>query len=531
DENWNAVVKIFQRGEFPGEPDIQAGIYMLAGRALANLDRHHEAIRLFFNVERLSPLTDLGFEASYRRLASFYEVNGPNIAAQADSLIEIYGGKHPDHKWVQLALVMKAETLFHRDRMAEAAAAYSEVSPKNLPEDLLPGLYFKRGWALAESGDYNRAAQDLTTFISRFPDDPRVLQALAQRGSAYLKLGDRSSALKDFDQLLATATEPNIQAFAHQHRGRIFREDRRYESMIEAYTTLLNEHDRLSRDTVANANYWIGWGWFKLDEWAKCLPYLEQARSLVPANYKEPAGTHLVIAAYSLKDAEQLKKAVIRLQSDVPGKRLPVKMLTWLGLQLFQQGDFDGADTFLTLASNPEDPADTDLIVWRHLAKARIELRHYSRAMDVLPIVLEREESDFWRTDACLDKVHALIGLGKWDEARVACHEGLQMDPHGTILAGLNMSLGKIAMQRKDYESAAASFLRTAEVFIDDREIKPLALHLAAEALDGLERADQAAEIRAQLKREFPEWKPRPEPPAAPAPEPAEPAAAEAAKS
>jgi tetratricopeptide (TPR) repeat protein len=403
---------------------------------------------------------------------------------------------------------MKAEALFHQGRIAEAAAAYDDLKTYNLSRDLLGGLYFKRGWALAESGDYNRAAQEFTRFISGYPEDPRMNQALAMRGSAYFDLGDRPSALRDFDKLLTRSPEEDLVAFAQQRRACIFREERSYNAMLEAYSTLLEQAEDLTEDTIANANYWIGWGWFKLNEWEKCLAPFRKARTLVPEFYKEPAGTHLVVAAYSLKDAAELKKAVNQLRHDMPDRTLPPKMLTWLGLQLFQNGDFDGADDFLTMASTPDEPLNTDLVVWRHLAKARIELRHYDRAMGILPIVLEREERKFWRADAYLDKAHTHIGLGDWDKAREACHAGLQLDPDGTVRAGLQMSLGTIAMQRGDFESAAASFLRTADLFIDDREIKPLALHRAAEALDALGRSAQAAEIRTRISREFVAWEP-----------------------
>jgi hypothetical protein len=43
-------------------------------------------------------------------------------------------------------------------------------------------------------------------------------------------------------------------------------------------------------------------------------------------------------------------------------------------------------------------------------------------------------------------------------------------------------------------------------MFIDDKEIKPLALFRAAEALEMNEQPDEAAAIRKQLRQEFPSW-------------------------
>jgi tetratricopeptide (TPR) repeat protein len=276
--------------------------------------------------------------------------------------------------------------------------------------------------------------------------------------------------------------------------------------MIANYTGLLQSQPALDARSRADANFWIGWGHFKREEWAEAIPFLDSARTLNPTRFKDPAGVHIVLAAYSLLDSEQLKAGVDRLIVDAPAQRLPTRMLTWLGLERFAHGDYEGADRFLSMASTPDEPTLTDDIVWRHIVKARIERRHFDRALTTLDILLVRALEKFWKADALLDKSHALIGTEKWEEARAAAHEALQLDPQGTVRAGLYMALADIAMHRQDYESAAASYLRTSEMFIDDREIKPLALFRAADAFEKNGQEARAADIRKQLRSEFPNW-------------------------
>ena len=504
EKEYASVIKQFSRGEFKGDDATLSEVYMLAGRSFAQLNRHHEAIRYFFNAQRLSPTTTLSFEASYRRLLSFYQIDDTNVPSQVDAFVELYGGLKTDKTWVEETKLMKAESLLHRSSGNRAATVYANINPSKLPDHLVPDLYFKRGWALASTNDHNNAVQSLSKFITNFPENPRILQALARRGYSYLLLGDRGSALKDFEQVLAANPDPKLAAFCQQQTGRIFRESKRYDDLIERYSSLLADHSDLTQQAVASANYWIGWGWYKLEDYEKCAPYFDKARTLMPAIYNEPAGTHLTLAAYSQKDPVLLKKQIDRLLEDVRGKILPSNMLTWLGLQMFNQyGDYESADRYLTMASTPDDPDYTDLIVWRHLAKARIEMRHFSRAMNAIPIMLEMETRDFWKADAHLDKSHALIGIEKWDEAWEAAHDGLELNPAGTIKAGLHMSLGEIAMHRKDYESAAASFLKTADLFVDDTQIKPRALQRAAEALEASGDIEQAQSIRKKLENQF----------------------------
>ena len=506
EKDYATVLLLMQRGEFPGNDRRQAEAYMLAGRSLAKLGRHHEAPRHFFNVERLAPLSALGFEASYRRLVSFYQVDNPNIPAQCEGFERIYGESFKDHQWLHQAKLLKAESLFHVGRITSAATAYSEIDSDKVEEKNRAALLFRRGWCLSESGDYNGATQSLTHFIEKHPDNEHFLEALAQRGKAYLELDQLGTAKRDFDRLLHTDPPRALAAFARQHSGRISREQKEYRPMISHYDSLLTEYGILREDTIANAHYWIGWGWFKLEEWEKAIEHLEISRTLVPKFYTTPATTHLILANYSARDAKRLKEEAALFLKSNPDKKLPRKMLTWLGLQLFQDNDFSGADNFLTLASNYDDPERTELIIWRHLAKARLRIRHHDRALAAAENVLAREEKDFWRADALLDKAHILMGLEKLDEARTHAHEGLALNPKGIVRAGLLMTLGTLAEQRADFESAAANFIKTAELFVDDSEIKPFALHRAALAYEKGSRPDEAAKVRAQLKSEFPSW-------------------------
>lgn len=512
EEKYGETVKTFRSGEYLGERPILAKIYLVAGHAFANIDRHNEAIGQFFNAERLAvsvkpePMTQLAFEASYRRLASFYQVNGSNIPVQVDIFVKLYGEANVGSPWLHKAQLMKAEILFHQGAITQAAAAYNHVNASALPEEMRADVYFKRGWCLADSGEYGRAAQNLSSFIANYPDHARVNEALAKRGHAYLKIGDRNSALKDLKLLLERKPEDNLASFAHQHSGRIHRHERRWSEMITSYQNLLAVPGSLDSKSRADANYWIGIGWYKQEEWVKAIPSFETARNLLPQRYQEAAGIHLVLAAYSNLDSDKLKETAEKLIADAPHQQLPTRMLIWLGLERFSKGDYEGADRFLSMACTPDEPAQTDVLVWRHLAKARLETRRFEPAAEILAILLEQEQDKFWQADAHLDHSHALIGMEKWPEARDAAHEGLALEPHGTVQAGLYMSLADIAMHRQDYESAAAGFLKTSEMFIGDKEIKPLALFRAAEALEKNGQLDEAAKIRKQLRLEFPGW-------------------------
>ncbi|MDG2487726.1 MAG: tetratricopeptide repeat protein [Roseibacillus sp.] len=513
-EQYEQAVKAFDAGEYPGERSVLANIYLIAGRSFVALDRHQEAIAQFFNSERLAlsvkpePLRKIGFEASYRRLNCFYSINGANIPTQVDAFAEAYEEENLGSPWLHKALLMKAETLFHEADVSRAATAYNEVNPSALPVEMRADVYFKRGWCLADTGEYGRAAQNLSSFLATFPDHERFSEALAKRAHAYIKIGDRKSALKDLQILLERTPESDLASFAHQYCGKIHRDEQRWPEMIVSYQNLLAlpgaEIDQKSR---ADAQYWMGWGYYKQQKWKKAITHFKEARVLLPARYREPAGVHIVLAAYSLLDSDQLKEGVDQLLSDAPHQQFPARMLTWLGLERFSKGDYDGANRFLGLATTPEAPTQTDTLVWRHLAKARLETRDFEGAAAALEILLSLDQEDFWKADALLDKSHALIGLQKWEEAQSSAGGGITLNPSGTVQAGLYLAIGDIGMHRMDYETAAANYLKASKLFIDDREIKPLGLLRAAEALEKGGQLERATQIRKQLREEFPSWK------------------------
>ena len=92
--------------------------------------------------------------------------------------------------------------------------------------------------------------------------------------------------------------------------------------------------------------------------------------------------------------------------------------------------------------------------------------------------------------------VMAFIGLHKWEEARFSAEGGIALNPSGTVRVGLYLAIADIGMHQKNYDAAAANYLRASEMFINDEEIKPLGLFRAAKALEKGGNAEEANRIR-----------------------------------
>ena len=109
---------------------------------------------------------------------------------------------------------MRAETYFSFSDYAQATSAWEKVNFSKLPEKLKGPSYFKSGWSLVENGDYNSAINVLSEFISRYPESPDLMAAVAKRAESYLEVGDRISALSDFERVLEAKPKTPLAAFA-----------------------------------------------------------------------------------------------------------------------------------------------------------------------------------------------------------------------------------------------------------------------------------------------------------------------------
>ena len=175
---------------------------------------------------------------------------------------------------------------------------------------------------------------------------------------------------------------------------------------------------------------------------------------------------------------------------------------------MYEKSNFDAANHYLTLVVDSDDPAKPEIGLWKALAKSRLEIPNQEqRALEAITIVLAHENDPFWRSDAFLDKANALIAMGQWDNAEISAHRGLDLDPQGTIKAGLHLALGDISLARADYSAAASSYVRAAEFFLNDTAIQPIALYKAAWCLDKAGDDTAANAFEERLRMDHPDWK------------------------
>ena len=92
--------------------------------------------------------------------------------------------------------------------------------------------------------------------------------------------------------------------------ARCLRNEKKYDAMIARFRQLIADFPDLPQSTVANANYWIGWGYYKQEKHYDVARYIRKARDLAPEYYSQPAGNILILSAFAQRDKGALHTAL-----------------------------------------------------------------------------------------------------------------------------------------------------------------------------------------------------------------------------
>ncbi len=506
-KKYKEVVDIYKESTLKAEGEKEAMRLMVAARAMLQLKQVSEASKLFREIERaVPPENDLAFQASYYRLNCFFQIEGAYVTEQVDAFLQIYEKKRPDDTRIHTALLIKAETLFSKNKIPAAAEVFAKVDPKLLSESNRPGFLYQRGWCLAEAGDKQGSIRSLSDFITQYPKDERVYHALVKRAKSYVEIGEAGKAIADYDLVASEKKAPaDLVSLAWLESARARRKEGNIENMLARYKGLLEVKD-LSENLQAEAKYWIGWGMVKTNQPKDAVSFLNEARKLRKDAYGKHAGLLLALSHFTAQDPIQLAAEIELAIKEDYATEIPAQALQWTGMQSYNGKDYQSAAKFLSLTANDKEPRTTPKEVWRYLGKSRLEIKQPKEALTAIGHMLEVEDQAAWKADGLLDRARGHYQLKQFDESRKAADEGLVLNPQGRTSAGLRIVSGDLHVQKASYAEASADYLYVIQ-FSEDPDLKPLAIHQYILLLEKQSKAAEAEKYKTQLKTEFPNWK------------------------
>jgi tetratricopeptide (TPR) repeat protein len=512
--NYNANASILPEGE------TRPKMLLMVGNAFRMKKSYARAVETYLMVEQSSASSDAAFEAGYWKLYCFYLLDDKDLAEFATGFIAKHSEKRADHEFINLARLIRADHHFNKQRYTEAANSYADLQIDKLPAKLQPGTLFNKAWALAEAQRPQDAISAFSQFLTQFPAHELTAKALARRGLTYRDTKDTANAMSDFKKVAQDFPNSEATELAYLQMGLIAAEQRDHKATIAAFETLVKKFP--TSPAAGQAWFGIGRAHYSLQQWAEAIKALTKTIDVDRKNYLDQASQMIIQAQYVQQNIEALSKAVDDFRRANPNANVPPNVLTWLGLKLYDQKSYPRAAQYLSLASTPDAPENTDPRVWNYLGMAFLETKDFETSVKATDHFLKVTADGAPKARALLTKGRALLGMKKFDEAEAVVQEGLAFAKDGKPQALLLILQGDILLALGDkltaenqaaaatekYSAAAGKFMIPAQ-FFDDDEITPEALDKAAKSLEKSGQADKAVEFRKLLKDKYPAYQGR----------------------
>lgn len=494
---------------------------LIVGQSYMELKQYDSAAQWFEIVEQAQPDSEVAADAAYRRLICARQLRSSNFFTLAQKYLRQYaatGSETVELPCTNLVRLMYADRLMPVD-VKEAARQFDALDISRLPLNVQADAEYKKAWCAAQVEGYD-PVPTLDHFITTFKEDARLPEALALRGRALAKQGKVGQALKDFDLVIAKYPQSAAASVSWQCAAQACAETDP-DKMVAYYEGLIRCGNRVKPAAIAEAHYNIANALYEKNP-ADAVPHFQEARTLNPEQYATLVNLRLVQCFFKMKDAAQLSQALQKLEAanEASYKGLPPAILRWCGWMCYQGRNYQMANKYLTDALSRE-PLEkytneqgveltrpkAEPVVWKTLAKARLELRLFAPGLEAAQHYISMESQPYRKAEGMRDAAQLMIGLGRAEEAGKLCEEAIALGIDGPIKSSVFITLGDSYYVQKQYSEAAKYYGRTANV-VSDKDLKPLSLYKIASALHRCGKDGEASRYEEMLKSEFPNWVP-----------------------
>ena len=529
----DAIVRLYKKKDYEGilkqvsqsyhplnDPEKEARRALIVGQVYMDMERYEDATGWFEMAEKQQPGSQIGADAAYRRIVCAQHLRDANVVSLAQKFLSVYAipGSATERlalcDWVRFTYADRVMTV----DVEEAARQFDAIRIDQLPAAMRADAEYKKAWTAAQGHTYD-PIPTLNHYVATYKDDRRLPEVYTLRGAVFAKQGKIGEALRDFDHVIAQYPESEVIPICLQKAAQASTGDT--QRMIRYYEGLIACRGKVKPAAIAEAHFCIAHALYDTQP-QDAIPHFKEARTINPEHYASRVDQGLVQCYFKLKDAENLQKALEELEKANPASynALPPGILRWCGWMNYQKKNYREADKLLTdaLAREPKESytaADgsrkerpqVEPLVWKCLARTRLELRKYESGYEAAQHYLSMETQPYRRAEGMRDMAQLLLGLSRVAEARALCEEALAMGIDGPIKSSLFIALGDTYYAEKSYDEAAKYYGRVANV-VSDPELKPLSTYKLTCALTKCGKNVEAKQYRDALKAEFPGWEP-----------------------
>src|SRR5216117_4289575 len=479
----------------------QAEVLLLAANSERQLGHSKEADALYRKIVANYPDREEAKDAAYQRLINVYNTDPSALSAAVDEFL----ATNPTSERADQAKLLKAEALYKQQNYNDAASIYGELRGSQLSTRLRAEAGYKLGLCHLQMKNVPGVIEAFTYYVQTFPDSPEVPAALSQRAVAYEQSKNYTAALADLSTVLTKYPKAREREATLQLKALILGQQENTKGMVETFRQLLREFPKSS--VAGQAHYYIGKAAFEAKDYKTALTALNTARQLNKKQYYNLASLRIILCQFYLKDRPALTKEVnnFMAESRNGGMNVPPEVLEWLGIDYYNEKNFQASEKYLGALRKIENPCSVKPDFLFYLGDAATKLKNSAEAEDAFAKYLQTSKDPAGKAKVLLALGAVKISAHKPDEAQKIAEEIMTLQPEGRVNAEARLLAGEVQLERGNFDDAGKAFKGVALLY-DDPAITPRALDKAVLAYRQAGNTEEADRVAKQLRDKYPDY-------------------------
>ncbi len=477
----------------------QAEVLLLAANSERQLGHSKEAEALYRDLIAKYPDREEAKDAAYQRLINVYNSDPSALNAAVDEFLVT----NPTGERADQAKLLKAEALYKQQNYTEAASIYGELRGSQLSPKLRAEAAYKLGLCHVQTKNVTGVIEAFTYYIQTFPDSPEIPAAMGQRALAYEQSKNYSAALNELNIIIAKYPKAREREATLQLKALILGQQENTKGMVDTFRQLLKEFPKSS--VAAQAQYYIGKAAFEAKDYKTALTALNTARQLNKEQYYNLASLRIILCQFYLKDQAALTKEVNDFMASSPSANVPPEVLEWLGIQYYNEKNFQAAEKYLSALRKVDNPGNVKPDYLFYLGDAATKLKNVAEAEEAFSKYLQTAKDPAGKAKVLLALGAVKISAHKADEAQKIAEEIMALQPEGRVNAEARLLAGEVQLERGNFDDAGKAFKGVALLY-DDPAITPRALNKAALAYRQAGKAEEADRLSRELRERYPNY-------------------------
>jgi len=477
----------------------QAEVLLLAANSERQLGHSKEAEALYRDIIAKYPDREEAKDAAYQRLINVYNTDPSALNAAVDEFL----ATNPTGERADQAKLLKAEALYKQQNYTEAASIYGELRGSQLSPKLRAEAAYKLGLCHVQTKNVTGVIEAFTYYIQTFPDSPEIPAAMGQRALAYEQSKNYTGALNELNIILAKYPKAREREATLQLKALILGQQENTKGMVDTFRQLLKEFPKSS--VAAQAQYYIGKAAFEAKDYKTALTALNTARQLNKEQYYNLASLRIILCQFYLKDQAALTKEVNDFMASSPSANVPPEVLEWLGIQYYNEKNFQAAEKYLSALRKVDNPGKVKPDYLFYLGDAATKLKNMAEAEEAFSKYLQTAKDPAGKAKVLLALGAVKISAHKPDDAQKIAEEIMVLQPEGRVNAEARLLAGEVQLERGNFDDAGKAFKGVALLY-DDPAITPRALNKAALAYRQAGKAEEADRLSRELRERYPNY-------------------------